>query len=438
MLRSLQLTIPATLAALLAERTLAKPFFTNYWTREIPLNIGECTLAVVSASTPAEEIASSIESRKWNEANGYKRLSAAESYITSKTGLSAFIIIKPETYSACIIVRNLNFGCAHLVASFLPLYFPKLFAEQPLKPEEKELLSFLVKSDADAYLAAMMDYGKKLGLEEKKIRELLLNFEKQAREAKVSKAQEEVSVQRDRVEHCSNDYLESLRELDRLIMYYEGARLAVENASEDKELMEYFLSHKNLKLLSVGGGTMEFIVSGFLDQFDMDGYENFSKHEDIYRNIETPAGSPFRKIENRKLFMDAIFNEDPKLKIRICGYYKLMLDGDVRSACNYNYGRYAEFAHCLPNPHLDIHRCIGNNGPLIIEQLRRGEIMGAVECCAASVAAVNIHETGMTFRPFLGHLMSAEKPCIYNTVTGEDQTPLEALAWLVENKGETK
>ncbi len=397
------------------------PANTLYWITLRSINVHGVVDSLLAASN-----------HPWTTENGYTRLSAAEQYLSSKCGMETVIFINQST-NFCVIFTNVfTLSSYHLVQSFLPLYFPALFKETPLTTEEKHLLECLTKRSADEYRTAMQEMGKALGLEEMAVRTLLQDFEKSTRKHQLTDAENQVNNARDNANDFRERYIRALRDLDESVLRYEGMRVALENTSESRELMDYFLAHKNLKLLSAADGRLQFIVSTYIDSFDVEGYEHLSKNGDIYNGIN--AGAPFNKVQNRKLLMDALFCENPKLKVRTCAYYRLSMDGEVNSSRGFNYLMYGAYENCIPNPHLQYHNCIGNNAPLITEQLRKGDTLSAVECCIASAMAVNIHETGLTFRPFIQEVMNSDKKVIENVETHECFTAQEALAWLIEQQ----
>jgi hypothetical protein len=135
--------------------------------------------------------------------------------------------------------------------------------------------------------------------------------------------------------------------------------------------------------------------------------------------------------ENRKLLLDNIFSDDPKLMIKMCGNYRLsMRDCRVYTSSNYDYERADPmYKSCIPNPHLKLFDCLGGYKDKVMNAMLHRNYIGAIELCIASAGSVNLDETDQTFRPFLGWVLSSNEK-ILKTKGGVEMTPEEALVWL--------
>lgn len=408
-------------------------------------------LIIVNNPASAEglaEIATALESaaeNPWNQSASpaCSSLPAVENYIKNKTGRNCKAYVFAELKSAVIFTRSLDMRALHLLVSFIPLYFPALFKEHPLTEEEKEMLMGLTKNTKNAYLKAIYELGADSELEMQIMDETLRSFEKRNQETMINTAKQEIDSLEAGSEKIYVDYVTALRKIAEATVRYEGLKAQAAQGKDPQELLDYFHAHKNIKIVGAEGTKFEIIVNTFIDTFDVNGYNHIKSNEEIYRGYDGPSSNIhtcFQKKSNRAMLMDHLFSEDPELKIKTCAYYRLNSSEspgrEVESCASYDYvSKWPACVDRIPNPHLDMHNCIGQNRPLIAKQYLNGELLGAIECCVASAMAVNVHETSATFRPFMQQIFSSSDKILFNTVTHEDMTPEEALLWLLEKYG---
>jgi len=368
----------------------------------------------------------------WKEENNVKRLETVERYMQSKTGTRCRVYIHSNLNTCVILLSCLNHRVNHLLISFLPLYFPAIFKDKPISAEEKSMLQGLSYTNPDSYMEMMWKLSDQTDIQDKVLSKNLSSIQKASAQKIVKQKEAMLETCRNELESLGNRYEEMLKQLTASTIEYEGAVVMANKCGESKELVDYFKSHKNIRLISADESYMKIIITDFIDSFDVDGYEHISKNEDFFNNFHTSA--TFADNADKKLLMDGLFNEMPDLKVKSCSMFMLDLAGGVRTESGYNFSKFPECKNRVPNPHFQRHACIGNNRPLIADQLQKGEIVTALECCLASAAAVNIHETTATFRPFMEEVFNSINPILFNTVTNTDMTPEEALKWLKEKE----
>lgn len=131
--------------------------------------------------------------------------------------------------------------------------------------------------------------------------------------------------------------------------------------------------------------------------------------------------------------MDAIFSNDPQFAIRMCAFYEIdMSTASVGVISGYDYGD-ARTKKYIPNPHLQRHACLGSYREPIRENLRRNNIIGAIQQCAASAGSVNLQETNMTFKPFMASVFKSNNKILVDN-EGNEYTVKEAIQKLKETK----
>ena len=198
------------------------------------------------------------------------------------------------------------------------------------------------------------------------------------------------------------------------------------NTAEHTELQDYLMNNPSVGYVSLNDSKISFIVKTFLAPHHIEEWDVMSKNNRMFDKYATGL---FRASEI-KLLLDAIFSEDRCLKLRMCAYFCMDYFGSaVGSQSRYNYvATDKALADFIPNPHLHHHNCFGQNKEAILEQLKNGDAIGAIECSIACAQRINIHE-GMNFRPFVRELLNAEGKCIV-TEDGTEMTPKEAVAYL--------
>ena len=229
-----------------------------------------------------------------------------------------------------------------------------------------------------------------------------------------------------RIERTMSTYQTLIGQRDDLNVRHAGLQAIINGATENSELMDYVICNRNLIPISTSGMSFSFVVKCYLDSFDPDMYETMARNPQshLFQGYSAPA--QFRSVEDKRLFLGAIFNEDPKLKVKICAYYQLDARGNSTSYSGYVYPD--ECRDRMPNPHLQYHNCLGNHQRYINDHILRGDMVRAVEQCVASAKSLNIGE-GITARRFFGELMSSRNKVI-ELPDGTEVNAVDALAWL--------
>lgn len=358
----------------------------------------------------------------------YNELSNIREYLRTKCDASCAFFVNPDANAAYILTQGLNMRIYHLLQAFLFRCFPKIFEEKPFTEDEKAFLKTLTENSSKEYVEKIKELSSQKNYRDQIIADQLSGFEKRCRDSFISTAKQKNERALAEMNEAMEHYRRMISRHEETVIRLEGLLALKKKASDDKDLVDYFIAHDMLDLEKVSGRKLCFSVRSFLNYFDVDGFERFSKNGDIYNDYSTRGGA-FSKKEDRKLLMDAIFNEDPALRIKMCAYFELDIAGDVHTVRDHSFGE--AYNDYLVNPHYSRHACLGGNAPAIIEFIKNGNIIGAVEQCIAATQRVNVFETSVTFRPMLNQLFLSEKKIIQRN-DGLDMTPKEALAWLKE------
>lgn len=381
-----------------------------------------------------DECISALFSRLDNEEDGYLKYAGGEElkdlsrYVEKYVQLRVYI--NREIRSSIILVQNMDIRKYHFIQSFIIRCLPWYFADAPLNDLERDLVkSFREKYSTD-YERLIEVIGKTFDLRDFAIKRMLGSFEKNARRQELTRVKESISDTQRQIGNNQEQYRRLIEQLDNQNIRFTGLQHIIDNAGEGSELIEYFQHNKMLTPVRAENTQLTFIVRCFLEFFDLDIYERYSCNGGIY-NISEIEERRFCDKSNRKRLMDAIFSETPKLRVKICAVYTLDTRGNVGTHSGYSFP--SEFNDCIPNPHLQLHRCLGQYGPRIQECLINGDALTAIEQCIASARSINIAEFDITVRKFLRWIFNSKEKII-QLEDGTDVTPIEALEWLEANE----
>lgn len=331
------------------------------------------------------------------------------------------------TRTTVIVVGQLSAKKWHYLQSFIPRYFKWYFQNSPITEEEKALLSSLFQRTPDTYERLIEQFADKFDMRALVIKDFLGEFERRSRRVQLDETENTISRTQSDIDSTLARYQELIERLDDLNIRRTGLREIINGAPADSELIDYFTIHKDLDIVSVDGSRMSLIVRTYLDSFDPEMYESMAARETshLFRDYDV-RNSNFRSIENRKKLLDAIFSSEPTLRVKMCAYYVIDTRGSVDTRSGYRFP--ANCNEMMPNPHLQYHNCLGNHRRYIVDRLRAGDTIGAIEQCVASAKSLNVGE-GATMTYFLRDLFGTNKKII-ELPDGTSVSPVEALAWL--------
>ena len=229
------------------------------------------------------------------------------------------------------------------------------------------------------------------------------------------------------------EYSNIIDRIDDMNLREAGLRQLIDGADEESELVDYFQANKSLIPIGTEGTRFRFIVKSYLDSFDPEQYIAMAKRDRSHMfEGYTVRNETFRGRMPRKKLMDAIFSEEPLMRVKMCAFYVIDTRGSVDSRSGYTYP--PECSDRIPNPHLQYHDCLGNHARFIMERLKDGDTIGAIEQCVSSSKSVNLGE-GITVTKFLSDLFNSNAKVI-ELNDGTSVTPVEALRWLEKQEEE--
>ena len=344
-------------------------------------------------------------------------------------------VLNAEHNVAIIVTKRPTIDHWHLMCSMIPAYLSQLFKEIPLEPAEKEMLHALTMHGSQTWISKMALLEDFYDIRAKKIEQLVGDFERREREAQMNVIDNEIQNIINQMEQNLRQYRELCSRKDDANIRRNGLRYSIEHTEDNNELVKFFIANKSLDVQSVEGTRITFVVRTKYENFGNEGEDVYETCRDNTRfweeNAPRSSESPFRTVEARKKFLDALII-DRKFKMLLCGVYTVDVTGHVRTHSGYDFP--SNCADYMRNYHLDYHSCMGGYEPVIRGYLQRGDTMGAISACITSVQCINVGETGATFNPFMKQVWGTSQKCI-ELPDGTRVSPAKALEWLNEQEG---
>lgn len=336
----------------------------------------------------------------------------------------------PENNTVCIITEKLSVELYHYLISFMSLYFP-IFKENPLNDKEISFMRTLTLKSTGNFLNMLNEMANEKSFREFIMKVQLENIEKKFYEVKIRNAKRRVEDYNSEAENYLRRYKEIIPKLEEAKYLLCGIESAAAEAGERKELEEYLINNKSLINISVNGNYIDFIVKTYLVPYLTETWKNIDRRGAIYQDYNNYSK------RDVKLLLNAIFSEDHCLKLRMCAYFHMnYFGGECNSQQHYDYVKAnSELKDYIPNEHFNKYNCFGQNESDILEHLRLGDVVSAIECCISAAKKINIDES-MTFSPFVVHLFESTGKCLV-TEDGAEMTVKEAIEYLKEQKNET-
>lgn len=344
---------------------------------------------------------------------------------------NALCFVAPEKKQVVLFVERLDTRRMHYIQCGIFAYLPWYFdPSKGVTADEMELIKSLREKSPNKYINCLEKAAEKYDFRTMHIKEALKGFETRFERMEVLKVQSEIERKlRDirALEDQITNYFRDKRELDIRLL---GLETSIANASEDSEIMEYFLCNKKLHLDRVNDNGMVFSVDDYLQYFDEDMAKTMIDNPRGYVYFyDGRACNNYIKAEDMKRLMYAIFI-DQTLRIKFCAAYEFYFGEYVHPLTDFAYG--SEMRNCMPNPHIDRYRCIGNYERTINQCIRKNNYIGALEQAVASCKSLNFGDSTV-MKEFMRRMYGLDgynhNVCV-ELPDGKVVTPKEAAEWL--------
>ena len=370
-----------------------------------------------------------VKSRFCKEYEGWKELDKVSAFYRKVFNVACFVNF--DTKSVNIFTCRMDTRKMHYlqcgILAFLPWYFKP---EDGVTELEMELINSLREKTPDKYKEVLRKMAGAYDMRSTQIRKLLKGFETKYEQREITRSESEILRVNEEINNYNSyisDCLIKLRDLNAHLM---GLQNKVAQASEESELMEYFLCNKNLTLISTDNDKIRFAVRQKLSIFDEEMAETMIENRNsiLYRRSDVISS------DDTELLLRAIFL-DQSLSINFCAAYEFRIGGNINGIAGFCFGD--EFSDCMPNTHIYAHACMGTYSQVINRLLKDNKYIEAIEQCAASCSSLNFSDA-IVMREFIDYLISDSDSayrCI-NLPDGRTVAVKEAVDYLNEKEGE--
>ncbi len=321
--------------------------------------------------------------------------------------------INDENANTVIVTTSMSMHTWHALSAFMRHYFRKAFAEQPVTEKEMELMKALASvsrddNSTDTYLRLIDEFAEPYDFRGAKIRHALANFTTRAKEARRKAVERTI---RDANDTIRNYHEELGRQLAiREKAQWELAGLITGNGEDtaSKDLMDYFLSNRQLIFTESSGERFNYWVKTYLTYWEERAAESYIKTRNSYlysgaRDFDLDEGK-FEKM------LRAIFIERT-IRIRMTAAYQFTFSGStINIDINASDTQPPELKGYMLNPHPMYNNCWGTASRNLSEALSVGDYAGAVGVTTYAASELNI--TDVSTAQFSHWLAQSEWDCI--------------------------
>lgn len=424
-------TMLANLRAIIAPRLEKDEIFNGYTEDVQTVNLNPDAInsvnnqfSIINICNNGENIFAQFD-EKAKELTDFNELKDIESYLKEKCDINCRLLASTTHNVGIIYVQRMNIRTYHLMQSFIHRCFPRIFKDKPITEKEKEVLRGLTKSSSDAYINAIGELAKEMNLRDIILDKLVKGFEKKNNENVIRTLENEYQNWFDKIERILEEHRQAIRQMNEVNMKINGLKYTNKESEEDV-LYDYLKSRKNIDIINVEGNLISININTYLEHYDAEMWMSYRRNGSVVENYKG-TNPDFEKSEDRQLLLDAVFSENPILKVKMVGGYDIDIRGHISNRC-----LEGTVHDTCPNPHLEFHHCLGGHGPKIQEAIRMGDMILAIEQCAASAASVNLAEIGPTFGPMLRNWFIWTDRKMFVNKDKTEMTASEALKWLKE------
>ena len=359
-----------------------------------------------------------------NNFQSIEKLPTHEKFLSEKLNQPIFIRLMPHENTVCIFTTKVDLVVWHCAQFFIPKYF-RIFKEKPITKEETSFLETLTFRMSGNYVTKLTELTYTDSFRQYVLKDQLISFEKKLFAKKVEAAKRNLQNFEMEMEAAMTKYRKACEQRIEALALVSGLKSMEDGIQEHTELQDYLMNNQRIANVSLNGSNISFVVKTYLAPHHIEEWETISSRRQVFSSYTT---NKVPDPDDVKLLLDAILSENRSLKLRMCAYFSMDYFGsEVTSSKRYNFG----LKDYIPNPHLNYHNCFGQNKLAILEQLKDGDAVGAIECAVACAQRVNIHES-MTFNPFVKELLDFKGKCLVAD-DGTELSPMEAIDYLKEH-----
>ena len=345
--------------------------------------------------------------------------------------------VNRDTRTTILITENLNsFSHWHYLQCATLAYFPWYFsASDSVTAEETELMNSLKERDPLRYKNAVSAIMGKYDFRTEALKVALSDFENAGVRNEISRTETSIRDRLADIESYLRTIDDCLKQKSDLEIKLLGLKEKIKQ-NNGGELLSYFDGNPNLIFEKVEGNKLIFIVKTQLTNYKPEIAEEYIHQDGSFYY----AGDTTINESDKRMFLEAVFL-DRTIKMNLCAAYSLTIGGGFHAYSDYYYP--LECEDSMPNPHINIHSCLGDYRRDFVDAMSREDYTGAIDVAIASCSSINVDEYS-TVSYFFKHIWEtgdrihsdrlSRRPnnrC-FELPDGRIVTPIEAIEWLKE------
>lgn len=311
---------------------------------------------------------------------------------------------------------------------------PWYFADHLLTDLEVGLARSLSNEKPDKYLASLDTIFVQRGIRNAILYEKLKDLTTSSIRAVLEQTKDRLKANEEKIQDSMRGYEALIRQRDELNSLMVGYETRLANVDDGSEIADYISRSKAVEIVGINNGAIEFVVHTCLSNYDPDRYAVYSRNERSSLFGYLSVDSNFKKdLDKTRTLLNEVFSSDPVIKVHMCGYYRIVISGSVDTSHGYMYPPSCKDE--VPNPHLQYHSCLGDNGRYILEPLKNGDLITAIEQCIVSAGSVNIDE-GVSVGPFVRDILK-NSIAPFELPDGRRVNAAKALEWIEQERSKS-
>lgn len=302
-------------------------------------------------------------------------------FMRYKMELKAFV--KEDLRCGVVFVNGLATNKEHYILSLFARLSPWFFKENSLTTIERELLTCLLKDNASDFNALAEKWSLERNIESQIQNIQFKEFISKLLERKQQRYTEKEKSLISEIQNTED----TLRVLYREYNEISAMLLGIKDKHDDDAVNDFanvFRSNPNCKLIKARGTQIEFVLTGFITNFNESTYRSVSRETQsvLYQGSRT-AGidvNVFKKMLDELMLGN-------RYRLNCAG--KFVLDfGSNTIALQHTYSnRIAN--HAMPNPHIAHFTCMGGFAALYNSAFKSGDYMEVLDIAFSEVQNVN-------------------------------------------------
>ena len=311
--------------------------------------------------------------------DGFKKVEKVTVFFQKNFKAACFC--NAETRSTILFHLNPTIESNHYLGCATLAYFPWYFdPKKGITDLERRLIESLRNKTPEEFNFCMSEYAELLDIRGKMYAQLR-EFETTTEREMLSNYKVSLQSIDDRIHAYEMDIMSELKRRRETEIMYTALENKLASGESEGELMNYFKMNRRLVLEKVDADGIVFGVKACCEIYDEDNAEATINNERSF----VYSRSIYSKEDTKRLFT-AIFI-DKTVQLNFCEAFKMMPSGAVTPLDHYSYG--GEYKDCMPNPHIDLHGCLGNYRSEIDKSVRARNYIAVIELCTQSCRNLN-------------------------------------------------